>query len=75
MVRRRLPRCCRHCHRLERLHRRTRRDVDRRAWIAAAQTKLKMFQAEKDEYWLTHVRDDGRSTKLRQTLSSLLARL
>jgi len=49
-------------------------DADRRAWIAATQTKLKLFQAKKDEYWLTRVRDDGRSTKLWQTLSSLLGR-
>jgi len=45
----------------------TRSDADRRAWIAATQTKLKLFQAKKDEYWLTRVRDDGRSTKLWQS--------
>ena len=64
----------RNCRRLERRYRRSRSDSDRRAYVAAAQSKLKLFQAKRDAYWLARAREDGPTGKLWRTLNSVLGR-
>ena len=44
-----------------------------RAYVAAAQSKLKLFQAKRDAYWLARAREDGPTGKLWRTLNSVLA--
>ena len=64
----------RNCRRLERRYRRSCGDFDRRAYVAAAQSKLKLFQAKRDAYWLARAQEDGSSGKLWRTLNSVLGR-
>ena len=64
----------RHCRRLERRYHRSHSDTDRRSWVAAARSKLTLFQTKKNAYWLARVQEDSRSNRLWRSLSGILGR-
>jgi len=63
----------RHCRRLECRYHRSHSDTDRRSWVAAARSKLTLFQTKKNAaYWLARVQEDSQSNRLWRSLSGVI---
>ena len=64
----------RHCRRLERRYRRTRHVNDRRLWVDAVRSRLRLYR-EKEAYWLNRLSQSAHSTaQLWRLFTTMLGR-